>query len=145
VIEVFIDGAARGQGADRSKTGYAAIGILIYDKKKLVGQFARGLGRRTNNEAEYEALIHAVLLCWAADLPDPIIYSDSQTLVKQVERESRCRSEALVPLLAAVLELREVFRFRLVLVPREYVWEADKAAKECLDGLYKPTPKKNVH
>jgi len=57
MIEVIIDGAARGQGARGVTKGNASCAVIIFNKKKPVAQYARGLGRRTNNEAEYEALI----------------------------------------------------------------------------------------
>lgn len=76
-------------------------------------------------------------MCWAADLYDPIIYCDSLTTVEQIEGKSGCRAETLVPLLATVKELQAVFRFRINHVPRKYVHEADKLAKDFLDQLYK--------
>ena len=82
MIEVFIDGASRGQG--RASTGEASCAAVIFDKKKPTAQYARGLGKRTNNEAEYEALLTALLMCSMSDLRDPIIYSDSAVVVNQV-------------------------------------------------------------
>ncbi len=55
LIEVFCDGASRGQGQKR--IGEASCSAIVYKNKKKIAQFARGLGPRTNNEAEYEAVI----------------------------------------------------------------------------------------
>ena len=53
-IEVFCDGASRGQG--QKKVGDAACAVVVYKNRKKIAQFARGLGHRSNNEAEYEAV-----------------------------------------------------------------------------------------
>lgn len=133
MITVVVDGAARGQGTPAG--GEAALGVAIYKNNKLLGQYARGLGRRTNNEAEYEAVLAGVLLCWAGDLVDPIIYSDSAVVVKQVNGVWECRTESLRTLLLSIREIQEVFRFRLVQVPRKMVAEADHLANLFLDKL----------
>lgn len=121
---------------DDPQRGDAAIGIAIFRNQELVGQYARALGRRSNNEAEYEALIQGLLIAWSADLPDPLFYSDSQLVVNQVLGVVKCRSESLVPLLATVLELRKIYTFRIKHVPRKYVRVADKLAKDTLDELF---------
>lgn len=133
MIEVFCDGASRGTGVNGA-VGDAAIGVAIYKNQKMIGQYARGLGKRTNNEAEYEAVIHAILLCWAADLPDPIIYSDSLVVCNHINKEWEC-NESLLPLLLSVRELQQTFRFRVQHVPRASVWEADALANLFLDQL----------
>lgn len=133
VYELFVDGAARGQGQE--KMGVASCGIVIKKNGKTIGQYARGLGRRTNNEAEYEAVLHGVLMCWAADLQDPIIYSDSTLVVNQINGQWQCKNESLLPLLLSVLEIQEEFRFRIQHVPRKYVNEADRLANQFLDKL----------
>ena len=137
LIECFVDGAARGQGAveEDSNRGDGAAAVLIYQNHKLIGQYARGLGRRTNNEAEYEAVLLALILCWAANLKDPIIYSDSTVVVNQINEKWICKSKELQSLLASVKEIEEEFRFRLVHVKRSYVAEADRLANQMLDKL----------
>lgn len=137
MYEVFVDGAARGQGVD-GKSGHGAAAVLIYKNHQLIGQYARALGRRTNNESEYEAVLMALLMCWAADIPDPVIYSDSAVVVKQVTGEWMCKNEDLLPLLASIKEIQDVYRFRIVQVPRKVVTEADQLANELLDQLLEP-------
>jgi ribonuclease HI len=134
VYEVFVDGASRGQGAG-PLVGHGAAAVVIYENKKLIGQYARALGRRTNNEAEYEAVIAGLLMCWAAKLNDPIIYSDSKLVVNQVTGIWKCKNIKLKPLLLSVKEIQDEFRFRIVHVPRKYVTEADSLASAILDRL----------
>lgn len=132
-IEVFCDGASRGQG--QKKIGEASCAAVVYRNRKKVAQFARGLGPRTNNEAEYEAVIAGLLICSMADLIDPIIYTDSAVVANQINGRWKCKNEVLIPLLMTVEEIREEYNFRVVQVPRAFVWEPDSLAKTFLDSL----------
>lgn len=134
-VQVYADGASRGQG--HVALGEAACGVVIYKNNKLVGQIARGLGKRTNNEAEYEAVLLGVMMCWAADLQDPLIYSDSQVVVKQVNQLWHCRTPELVPLLMTIHDIREVFRFRVQYTSRKTpgIQQADSLANAFLDSF----------
>lgn len=135
--EAVIDGAARGQGAGTVPgLGQGAVGVVIARNKKTVWGFARGLGLVTNNQAEYEALIAALMLCWAADdIDDPIIYSDSQVVTMQVNGLWRCKNPTLQPLLLSVQQIKADYRFRLQHVQRHIVSAADALANDFLDQL----------
>lgn len=140
MIECFIDGACRGNGVD-GKTGHAALGIAVYRNRKMVGQYCRPLGERTSNEAEYEALIHALFWCWTlssvdSDFLSPTIYTDSLLVVNQVTGVWNCKSPTLLPLLQSVLKFSESgYRYRLQHVKRRNVWEADALANLVLDDI----------
>jgi ribonuclease HI len=107
----------------------------VYKNKKKLVQFARGLGGRTNNEAEYEAVITGLLICIMSDFIDPIIYTDSAVVANQVNKKWKCKNLSLLPLLMTIEEIRAEYRFRLVQVPRNLVWEPDHLANEFLDQL----------
>lgn len=132
-IEVFCDGASRGQG--QKKFGEAACGVIVYKNRKKIAQFARGLGPRTNNEAEYEAVIAGLLICSMGDLYDPIIYTDSAVVANQVNGKWKCKNDALIPLLMTIEEIRSEFNFRVVQVNRSFVWEPDALANTFLNEL----------
>ncbi len=54
-IVIYTDGGSRGN------PGPAAIGIILTDEKgKMIKEYAERIGRATNNEAEYEAVIFAL-------------------------------------------------------------------------------------
>lgn len=134
-IEIFVDGASRGQGQSK-EPGEAACAVVVYNKRKKIAQYARPLGRRSNNEAEYEALIAGLLICsMSNEIINPIIYSDSSLVVNQVNGKWECKNENLIPLLLSVKIIKEEYTFRLVQVPRAYVHEADTLANACLDRL----------
>jgi ribonuclease HI len=51
-IIVFTDGGSRGN------PGPAAIGVVISNKdEQVIKKYSDGIGKKTNNEAEYEAVI----------------------------------------------------------------------------------------
>lgn len=140
IIEVFCDGASRGQG--QKKIGEAACATTIYRNRKKIAQFARGLGPRSNNEAEYEAVIAGLLICSMGDLLNPIIYTDSAVVANQINGKWKCRNDSLLPLLMTVEDIRDEFNFKVVQVERSFVWEPDALANEFLDTLEKrKTPK----
>ena len=132
-IEVFCDGASRGQG--QKKFGEAACSAVVYKNRKKMAQFARGLGPRTNNEAEYEAVIAGLLICSMSDLYDPIIYTDSAVVANQINGKWKCKNDALIPLLMTIEEIRSEFNFKVVQVNRSFVWEPDSLANTFLDQL----------
>jgi ribonuclease HI len=132
-IEVFCDGASRGQG--QKKIGEAACAAVIYKNRKKVAQFARGLGKRSNNEAEYEAVIAALLMCSMSDFIDPIIYTDSAVVANHISGKWRCKNDTLLPLLMTIQDIKQEYKFRVLQVPRNLVWEPDFLAKQFLDEL----------
>jgi ribonuclease HI len=145
IIEVFCDGASRGQG--QKKIGEAACATTIYRNRKKIAQFARGLGSRSNNEAEYEAVIAGLLICSMGDLLNPVIYTDSAVVANQINGKWKCRNDSLLPLLMTVEDIRDEFNFKVVQVERSFVWEPDALANEFLDTLEKrkvPKKKDNV-
>lgn len=132
-FEVFCDGASRGQG--QRKTGEAACSVVVYKNRKKIAQFSRGLGPRTNNEAEYEAVIAGLLISAMADLVDPIIYTDSAVVANQTNGKWECKNRLLIPLLMTIEEIRQAYNFRIIQVPRAFVWEPDALANAFLDEL----------
>lgn len=153
LVQAYCDGASRGQGIKRKPSknpedqtpeavkngqlGEAACAAVIFKNGKEVARYARGLGKRTNNQAEYEAVITALLICSMADLIDPIIYSDSAVVVNQVSGKWDCRSDELLPLFLSIKEIQSEFRFRIQQVPRitKGIALADLYANEFLDQL----------
>lgn len=132
-IECFVDGASRGQGQDT--TNIAACAAVIYKDRKMVASYARALGPRSNNEAEYEAVLLGLLMCAMADWHNPIIYTDSAVVANQVKGKWKCTSRQLLPLLISIQSIKESFYFQLQQVPRSEVHPADTEANKFLDHL----------
>src|SRR5262245_44129634 len=88
-VHVYIDGAARGN------PGPAAFAFVMTRGRQLVLEEACCLGNKTNNVAEYTALIKA--LQRAAELGERnlLIHSDSELLVKQMNGLYRVKNKDL--------------------------------------------------
>lgn len=133
---VFVDGAARGLGADEDGLGEGAAACMIYKNGHLIGQVHRGLGRVDSNTAEYEAVYLGALLCWSANLENPIIYTDSQTVYDWITGEKQ-PPEQFHPIHLSLQMIRNQYPFKLVHVGRRVVREADRLANYFLDELHK--------
>jgi ribonuclease HI len=77
-----------------------------------------------------------------ADLMDQILYTDSAVVANQFNGIWQCRNRTLVPLLMTLEDIRSEYKFRIVQVPRSFVWEADALASAFLDQL--AIRKKNI-
>jgi ribonuclease HI len=59
------------------------------------------IGAGDNNEAEWSALLYAVELAVAAEVPDAVFVGDSRLVIEQARCRWKCRSDHLKPYLAA--------------------------------------------
>jgi len=92
-IKIFTDGGARGN------PGPAGIGIVITDDKgKVIKKHAEFIGRATNNQAEYKALIKGLELAKELNPQEVNCYLDSELVVKQMKQEYRVKDKDLQPL-----------------------------------------------
>lgn len=96
--------------------------------------FHRFIGKATNNEAEYQALIDG-LKAAAEWKPDRLeIYLDSQLVVEQIKGKYRVKKPELQPLHSRAKELLEGFsEFVIEHVEREDNGGADALANRALD------------
>lgn len=123
----FTDGASRGN------PGHAGLGIVLYENKELKEQISEYLGKMTNNEAEYYALIRALERVKGLGESSLVVCSDSEFLVKQLRGEYKVKSEKIKPLYEKVKELQESIQLSLQWVPREENKEADSLANQAID------------
>ncbi len=130
----------RTDGASRGNPGPAAIGVVIEDDQgNRLRTFHRFIGVRTNNEAEYQALIDG-LKAAAEWKPDRLeIYLDSKLVVEQVNGSYRVKKPELQPLYQQVKELLGGFSDapEIKHVERESNKGADKLANMALDEQVK--------
>jgi len=133
----------RTDGASRGNPGPAAVGVVIEDDHgNRLRTFHRFIGRRTNNEAEYQALIDG-LKAVAEWNPDRLeIYLDSKLVVEQVNGTYRVKKPELQPLYTEVKHLLGRFADTpdIKHVERENNKGADKLANMALDEQAKKAP-----
>jgi ribonuclease HI len=121
-------------GASRHNPGPAAIGATIKDERgRLLASISRRIGRATNNQAEYRALIAALEKAIGLGARKVDIRLDSELVVKQMKGRYRVKNAALRPLYLRVGELLSQFKgFTISSVPREQNAEADRLANKAL-------------
>src|SRR5262249_18322016 len=74
-------------GASRNNPGPSAVGICLMREGKVVAEHGYYVGTKTNNQAEYLALIIGLLhLKLVATEDDQIsVFADSQLLIRQMQ------------------------------------------------------------
>ena len=111
------------------------------DEGNRLRTFHRFIGIRTNNEAEYQALIDGLkaVVPWNPDRLE--IYLDSKLVVEQVKGTYRVKKAELQPLYTEVKHLLGGFRDspEITHVERENNKGADKLANMALDEQVKKT------
>jgi ribonuclease HI len=134
-IVVYTDGGSRGN------PGPAGIGVILSKEKGgILKEYSHDIGVRTNNEAEYEAVIFALQKIKhlfgkhkTADL-NIEIRMDSELVARQLSGKYKIIEEKLFPLFIKVWNLRMDFgKINFMEIPREKNREADKLANQAMD------------
>jgi ribonuclease HI len=121
-------------GASRGNPGPAAAGLAIYCGGKLVEAAGQYLGRMTNNQAEYNALLLALKRARELGAESVTIRTDSELMVRQIMGRYRVKDPHLQKLFAAAKDLIRAFAsFRVEHVPREQNQKADAMANRAID------------
>ena len=80
-MEGYFDGASRG---NPGKAGAGAL--MINEEGKVVWEASRFLGEKTNNEAEYMALIMLLKAAKERGIRSLRVFGDSKLVVSQIGR-----------------------------------------------------------
>ena len=122
-------------GASRGNPGPAAIGVVIKDERgKLITSISRRIGKTTNNQAEYRAIIAAMEEAIRLGARQVDIKMDSELVVRQIKGEYRVKSATLKPLYQQAKQLQASLEgFTITHIPRRQNFEADGLANKALD------------
>ena len=104
----------RVDGGSRGNPGPAALGVVIEDDQgEKLRTFHRWLGRKTNNQAEYLALIEGLkeVEAWKPDRLE--VYLDSKLVVEQVNNRWKVKEPQLKELYREATELLKRFGDRV--------------------------------
>ncbi len=129
---LFSDGGSRGN------PGQGACAYLLYDEVKPIYFDSKGLGRVTNNEAEYEGLIIGLIKANKLGIKEIVCRLDSELVVKQMNGEYRVKEPNISVLHKKVLTLKQ--KFDLITfehIEREINWLADRLVNivlNCKEG-----------
>lgn len=128
-------------GGSRNNPGPAAIGVFIETLHKQFGHF---IGEKTNNEAEYEAVIYGLQKIKQlvgkdrAKKAEVECYLDSEFVTKQLKHEYKVKEPNIQKYFLETWNL--VLDFGKVTfnhIPREKNTTADKLVNEALDAREK--------
>jgi len=102
---LFTDGASKGN------PGPSSIGVLIKTVEGItLAEISEQVGKRTNNEAEYLALIRGLEEARLLGLTDVKWVTDSELLQCQWTGRYKVKAPNLIPLLARARSLASGFR-----------------------------------
>jgi ribonuclease HI len=131
-ISVFTDGGSRGN------PGISGFGVAVYNEQpKIIHQISKFIGIKTNNEAEYSALLEA--LTWVRDhqseFTEVKFHSDSQLLVRQINGKYKVKAANIKPLYQLALSLISDIHLPCSFheIPREKNSLADELANRAMD------------
>jgi ribonuclease HI len=132
-VNIYTDGGARGNPGPAASAFIAVVGEG--KNMKMIRKRAERIGKATNNEAEYKALI--IGLMWARSREFDIIkiHSDSQLMVKQLKGYYKVKAPNIIPLYKKVIELLGHTKWAAQHHPRTNKWISicDELVNEALD------------
>ncbi len=133
-VRLYTDGASRGN------PGPAAIGVVLTDAyDDVLAEHRETIGRATNNEAEYRAVIRGLELAARHTRQRVHVRSDSQLLIRQLRGEYRIKEARLRKLASALARRAERFQevtFEHVSRRHRLLSQADALANRALDERY---------
>jgi ribonuclease HI len=120
-------------GASRGNPGKSGAGACLTDRGSVIWECAEYLGVKTNNEAEYGALIRLLEEARARKLAEIEIRGDSKLVVCQLKREWKINLPHLRELAARAWKLMDGMSVKLVWVPRKENCLADALSNKAID------------
>ncbi len=127
-LVLYIDGASKGN------PGKAGAGIWITNEEgERISEKSRYLGHKTNNEAEYWALLLGLQEARRLGGERVQVFTDSELVERQMRGIYRVKDLNLKILHNVVLEhLKGFSSFEIRFIPREENKEADRLANEAI-------------
>ena len=126
---IYIDGASKGN------PGMAGAGILIANGEgRRISEVSRYLGHKTNNEAEYWALLLALREAERLEGESIQVFTDSELVERQMNGLYRVKDLNLRTLHKRALQnLGRFSSFEIRSIPREENKEADRLANQAIE------------
>lgn len=130
-------------GGSRGNPGPAAVGVVVLFEDKTLREEGVYLGNQTNNEAEYQAVLHALKLL--PEVLEDVTASqiewrlDSMLVVQQLSKNWKIKEPRLAKFATEIwkqlsaLPLKSVFTY----VPRAQNAAADAVVNQVLDAEVK--------
>lgn len=121
-------------GACRGNPGLSGAGVLLISPDEREFRLHRFLGTKTNNQAEYEAMIFALESLIEHKARHVTVRADSELMVKQMNGIYRVKNDNVIPLFRQATALRSYFdKVQFEHVRREFNKVADQLANLAID------------
>jgi probable phosphoglycerate mutase len=129
-------------GGSRGNPGPAGYGAVIEDQNgRILARLSEYLGKRTNNYAEYSALLGVLAWCLENKQTKLKVIADSELMVKQMQGKYKVNSPDLRPLWEeARRRANQLERFEIAHTLRGGNKEADQLANDAMDRGMGRTP-----
>jgi ribonuclease HI len=126
---IYTDGGARGN------PGPAGIGAIAKNNdNEIIFEISEFIGKTTNNQAEYKALVFAIKKAKELKIEEVDFYLDSELVVKQLNGQYKVKNKDLMPLFLEINNLKKQFKkITFSHVRREFNKEADRLANMAMD------------
>ena len=130
---IYTDGGSRGN------PGPAAVGAVFIDESgRVLKEYSHYIGKTTNNQAEYEAVIFALQKAKQLKIKNIELRVDSELIGRQLNGEYKIKDPDLQPLFLKAWNLRlDYDKVDIKIIPREQNRKADKLVNRELDGKNK--------
>jgi ribonuclease HI len=128
-LTIYTDGGARGN------PGPAGVGVVIINENgNKIEEHSKYIGKATNNQAEYQAIILALQKAKVLKAKEVDCYLDSQLVVEQLSRKFKIKDKNLGSLFVKIWNLLLDFKkVNFYHIPRERNREADKLVNQAID------------
>ena len=128
---LFTDGAC--EFDDDYKPVNAGIGGLLKMDNNIIFSFSENIGKKTNNEAEYLALIKGIEICVESNFLNISIFLDSELVVKQINGDYKVKNDRMSILHKKTHKLLSNLKsWKIIHILRDKNFEADELSKEGL-------------
>ena len=124
MINIFCDGSSL------KNPGHSGVGVVVFEKDKKIKEISKYTSIKTNNEAEYLAVLEALNYMRDNNLKSATILCDSELLVNQLNLKYNVKNENLKMLFNKVQELKKDLDLKFLWIPREENLIADDLSKK---------------
>ena len=120
-------------GASKGNPGLSGAGMVIYKNGKEIWHSCKFLGKKTNNQSEYTALILGLKGAIELEITHLTVLGDSLLVINQVNGLFKVKSEMISDLYEEVCQLKAQFEFvEFNHVYREFNKRADELSNLAL-------------
>ena len=130
VLHIYTDGASR------KNPGPSALAFIFVQNELCILEHDEFIGVKTNNQAEYIAIIKALSVAEEMTKGPIRIFSDSELIIKQLSGDYKIKIEHLRILRNEILDrVKKFSNVNFSYAPRTNKWikKADKLCNRCLN------------